>query len=165
MRIARKPYPCDVFAEEWALVAPCPKVLPEAAGQREPWLREVFNGLRYIVEAGAAWRWMAHDLLPLVGLISPRRSAGGSLACGLRWAAVYQQTQRWLAAGCFDALAEDLRGVLRLAAGRKVQPSAVILDGRTLRSSPESGERAELARIAEAVQAATGTSVKLACVD
>jgi hypothetical protein len=39
-------------------------------------------------------------------------------------------------------LAEDLRTVLRLSAGRKAQPSATILDTRTLRSTPESGERA-----------------------
>jgi transposase len=55
---------------------------------------------------------------------------------------VYQQAQRWLAAGCFEALAHDLRAVLRQAAGRSAEPSAAILDSRTLRSSPESGERA-----------------------
>jgi transposase len=82
----------------------------------------VFNGLRYVVKTGAPWRWMLGDLPP--------------------WAAVYQQAQRWLAAGCFEALAEDLRVVLRLAVGRKSQPSAAILDSRTLRSSPESGPRA-----------------------
>jgi transposase len=58
------------------------------------------------------------------------------------WAAVYQQAQRWLAAGVFEALANDLRAILRLAAGRKAEPSAVILDSRTLRSTPESGARA-----------------------
>ena len=58
------------------------------------------------------------------------------------WAAVYQQAQRWLGAGCFEQLAEDLRAVLRLVAGRKPAPSAAVLDSRTLRSSPESGARA-----------------------
>jgi len=58
------------------------------------------------------------------------------------WAAVYQQTQRWLAAGCFEALVDDLRAVLRLAAGRAAEPTAAIIDSRTLRSTPESGERA-----------------------
>jgi len=82
----------------------------------------VFNGLRYVVKTGAPWRWMPHDLPP--------------------WAAVYQPAQRWLAAGCFEALAEDLRAVLRLAAGRASQPTAAVLDSRPLRSSPESGERA-----------------------
>jgi transposase len=55
---------------------------------------------------------------------------------------VYQQAQRWLSAGCFAQLAEDLRAVLRMAAGRAPEPSAAVRDGRTLRSSPESGERA-----------------------
>jgi hypothetical protein len=57
-------------------------------------------------------------------------------------AAVHQQAQRWLAAGCLEASAEDPRAALRVAAGRKAGPSAVILDSRTLRSSPERGERA-----------------------
>ena len=58
------------------------------------------------------------------------------------WYAVYQQSQRWLAAGCFEALAQDLRALLRLAAGRDEEPTAAIIDSRTLRSTPESGPRA-----------------------
>src|SRR5204862_1332348 len=57
-------------------------------------------------------------------------------------AAVYQETQRWLKAGVFEAIVADLRAVLRLAEGRNEQPSATILDSRTLQSSPESGHRA-----------------------
>jgi len=78
--------------------------------------------LRYIIKTGAPWRWMPNDLPP--------------------WEIVYQQAQRWLRAGCFEALAEDLRALLRLAAGRKEHPSAAIIDSRTLRSTPESGARA-----------------------
>jgi transposase len=55
---------------------------------------------------------------------------------------VYQQSQRWLAAGCFEALAQDLRALLRLASGRAEEPTAAIIDSRTLRSTPESGTRA-----------------------
>src|SRR3954452_10113016 len=122
MTDARKRYPSDVSDEEWALVAPYLTLLCEEAGQRQHSLREVFNGLRYIIKTGAPWRWMPNDLPP--------------------WAEVYQQTQRWLAAGCFEALAEDLRAVLRQLAGRAAAPMAAILDSRTLRSTPESGARA-----------------------
>jgi transposase len=118
----RKPYPSDVSDDEWALVAPYLSLMTEEAPQREYSLREVFNGLRWIVRTGAQWRWLPHDLPP--------------------WPAVYQQTQRWLRAGVFESLVHDLRAVLRLAQGRNEAPSAVILDARTLQSSPESGARA-----------------------
>lgn len=58
------------------------------------------------------------------------------------WYTVHQQAQRWIKAGCFESMAHDLRTILRLAAGKKGQPSAVILDGRTMQSTPESGARA-----------------------
>ena len=55
---------------------------------------------------------------------------------------VYQQSQRWLKAGVFETMAHDLRALMRLAEGRKAEPTAVIFDSRTLQSSPESGEHA-----------------------
>ena len=58
------------------------------------------------------------------------------------WYAVYQQAQRWLKAGVFEAMVHDLREVMRLAEGRGAQPRAAIFDSRTLQSSPESGARA-----------------------
>ena len=58
------------------------------------------------------------------------------------WALVYPQAQRWLRAGVFETMAQDLRAVLRLAAGRAAEPTAAILDSRTLHSTPESGARA-----------------------
>src|SRR5437763_5851561 len=122
MTPSRNPCPTDVSDEEWAFVAPYLMLLPEDAGQRTHGLREVFNGLRWIVRAGAPWRLMPNDLPP--------------------WYIVYQQTQRWLAAGVFETMAHDLRVLLRLAADRDPQPSAAIFDSRTLQSSAESGERA-----------------------
>ena len=53
-----------------------------------------------------------------------------------------QQTRRWLTAAVFESIAHDLRVLLRLAAGRDPEPTAAILDSRTLQSTPESGERA-----------------------
>jgi transposase len=117
-----KAYPSDVSDEEWAFVAPYLTLMTEDAPQREHSLREVFNGLRWLARTGASWRLMPHDLPP--------------------WEAIYQQTRRWLKAGVFEAMVHDLRELLRLAQGRKAQPSAVILDSRTLQSTPESGARA-----------------------
>jgi len=118
----RKAYPSDVSDEEWAFVAPYLTLMTEEAPQRGHSLREVFNGLRWIIRAGAPWRMMPNDLPP--------------------WYTVYQQTQRWISAGVFESIVHDLRALLRLAKGRNEQPSAAIFDSRTLQSTPESGERA-----------------------
>jgi transposase len=178
----RKPYPTDVSDEEWGFIAPYLTLMREDAPQREYPLREVFNGLRYVVRGGISWRMIPNDLPP--------------------WEVVYQQTQRWLRAGVFEALVHDLRVLLRVAQGRKEQPSAAILDSRTLQSSPESGKRAgydgakrrkgskthmavdtlghllalhvtaadeqdrtQVAQLAQDVQRATGASVEIAFVD
>jgi transposase len=119
---ARKPYPSDVSDDEWAFVAPYLTLMREDAPQREHPLREVFNGLRWIVRAGAPWRMLPTNLPP--------------------WHTVYQQPRRWIEAGVFEAIVHDLRRVLREAEGRAPEPRAAILDSRTLQSSPESGGRA-----------------------
>lgn len=178
----RKPYQSDVSDDEWAFVAPYLTLMKEEAPQREHSLREVFNGVRWLVRTGAQWRMMPNDLPP--------------------WHTVYQQTQRWINAGVFEAIAHDLRMLLREIAERAPHPTAAIFDSRTLQSSPESGERAaydgakrrkgskvhiavdtlghllalfvtpanaqdraQVAELAEQVQAATGEMVEVAFVD
>jgi len=120
--MSRKPYPTDVSDDEWNFVAPYLTLIREDAPQREYPLREVFNALRYIARSGEAWRMMPNDLPP--------------------WPVVYQQMQRWYKARVFETMVHDLREILRLIDGRNPDPTAAILDSRTLQSTPESGGRA-----------------------
>jgi transposase len=115
-------YSSDVTDEEWTFCAPYLTLMKEDAPQREYDSRAMFNAVRYMVRAGCPWRMIPNDLPP--------------------WWAVHQQAQRWIKAGCFEALAHDLRKLLRLLTDKAAQPSATILDGRTMQSTPESGERA-----------------------
>src|SRR5947207_1577917 len=117
----RKRYPSDVTDEEWAFVAPYLTLMRQDAPQRDHALRDVFDALRWLVKTGAHCRYLPHDFPP--------------------WHAVYQQARRWLAAGAFERMAHDLRMILRLADGREANPTATILDSRTLQSTPESGGR------------------------
>lgn len=120
--MARRPYPSDVTDDEWAFVSPYLTLMREEAPQRRHDLREVFNALRWMVRAGAPWRMMPNHFPP--------------------WEAVHQQAQRWIAAGVFEAMVQDLRELLRVASGREPDPTAAIFDSRTLQSTPESGHRA-----------------------
>jgi transposase len=108
MDTAHKPYPSDVTDQEWAFVSAYLVLMDQAAPQRTHDLRAVFNGLRWSVRTGAPWRRSPHDVPP--------------------WAALYQQTQRWVRAGVFETIVHDLRMLIRVASGREPQPSAAILD-------------------------------------
>ena len=168
--MARKPYPSDVTDEEWDFVAPYLTLMTEDAPQREHDLREVFNAMRWVVRTGSPWRYLPNDLPP--------------------WEAVYQQSQRWLASGVFEAVTQDLRRILRVLEGRHEEPTAAVFDSRTLQSTPESGGRAgymavdtlghllslhvtaadeqdreQVGKLARDVQKQTGKSVELAYVD
>lgn len=115
-------YPTDVTDEEWEFCVSYLTLMREDAPQRDYTMRQIFNALRYMVRAGCPWRMMPNDLPP--------------------WSTVHQQTQRWIKAGCFEAMAHDLRRVLRLVADRNTFPTAAIIDARTVQSTPESGHRA-----------------------
>jgi transposase len=178
----RKPYPSDVSDEEWAFVAPYLALVREDAPQRNHDLREILNGLRWVVRTGSR------------GATCPTTCRPGK--------AIYQQTRRWLRAGVFEEMVHDLRVLLRLSKGRASDPRAAIFDSRTLGSTPESGsrggydgakrkkgskvhaavdtlghllalhvtpaseqERSRVEELAGAVQEATGESVELAYVD
>ena len=87
MTPGRKAYSSDVSDDQWSLVASYLTLIKADAMQRQHPLSELFNGLRYVIRYGITWRAMPNDLPP--------------------WFAVYQQSQRWLAAGCFETLASS----------------------------------------------------------
>lgn len=121
--MARKPYPTDVTDEQWAFVEPYLTLMRTDAPQRHHHLRDVLNALFWLVRTGGQWRMMPNDMPP--------------------WHAVYEQARRWMEAGVFEMITHDLRVAKRvLKEGRKPEPTAAIVDGRTLRSTPESGARA-----------------------
>jgi transposase len=175
-------YPSDVSDEEWAFAAPYLTLMSQTAPQREYPLRRLFNAVRYLTRTGVPWRYLPGDFPA--------------------WPAVYQQPRRWLDARCFESMVDDLRQLLRTAPGHPAEPSAMLLDSRTLPSTPESGhwagydgakrrkgskvhlavdtlghllaalvtpaneqDRAQVAALAEEVQAITGQAVTWAYAD
>ena len=119
---SRKVYPTDVTDEEWAFAAPYLTLMKEDAPQRVHALRDVFDAMRWMAKAACPWRLLPGDFPP--------------------WFVVEQQSKRWIKASVLEAMTHDLRRIIRLLHERAEEPTAAVLDGRTLQSSPESGARA-----------------------
>jgi transposase len=178
----RKPYPSDVSDEEWAFVAPYLTLMDENAPQRTYPLREVFNALRWLVKTGAHWRMMPHDLpaWPAVYQQTRRWLAAGvfedivhDLRVLLRLAAgrapeptaaifdsrTMQSTPESGARAGYDGA--------KRRKGSKLHAAVDTLGHLLARhATPASAQdRAQVERLAAAVQEATGESVAVAFVD
>ena len=122
MTASRKGCPSDVTDEPWEFLGPLLTLMTGDAPQRKHPLREVFGAVRYVVRRGRPRRMLPHDF--------PPREA------------VCQQARRRRRAGAFEQIAHELRILEQTLKDRPEQPAAAVLDGRTLRSTPESGSRA-----------------------
>lgn len=120
--MTRRAYPSDVDDETYHFLLPYLALTPEDAPQRKHPLREVLNALLWLDRTGAQWDYLPHDFPP------PD--------------IVRAQAKRWFDAHCFENAVHDLRLFTRVQQHRGGFPSAIIVDSRTLQSTPESGHRA-----------------------
>ncbi|ADV65702.1 transposase IS4 family protein [Deinococcus maricopensis DSM 21211] len=119
----RRPgYPSDVDDETYVFLLPYLVLSPEDAPQRKSPLRAVLNALFWMSRTGAQWEFLPNDLPP------PDVAR--------------TQAARWFAAGCFENAVHDLRLLTRVQQQRGAELTAIIIDSRTLQSTPESGARA-----------------------
>jgi len=119
MTPARRRYDTDLSDAEWALLAPL--LPPEKPGgrHRENELRDVINGIRYVLRTGAAWRHVPHDFP--------------------HWNLCYRWFRRWQQDGSWQRWHDLLRGRVRQQLGRHRQPSAAILDSQSVKTTETGG--------------------------
>ena len=118
----RRTYPSDIDDDAYAFLLPYLALTPEDAPQRKYPLRDVLNALLWMSRTGSQWAFLPHDLPPAE--------------------VVRSQAKRWFGAHCFENAVHDLRLFSRVQQQRGGEPSAIIIDSRTLQSTPESGHRA-----------------------
>ena len=179
---SRKPDPSDVSDEEWAFVAPYLTLMDEAAPQRRHDLREVFNGLRSIVRTGLQWRQMPHDPPPWSAVSQQTRRwlAAGVFETVVHDLRVLLRLAEGRAADPTAAIFDSrtLQSTPESGAragydghkrkkGAKVHAAVDTLGHLlALHVTPANAQdRAEVARLAAAVRAATGQTVEVAFVD
>ena len=119
--MSRKPYPSDLPDAQWEELAP---LLPPDTTRGHPRttdLREVVNGILYVLRGGIRWRMPPHDLPP--------------------WGTVWRYFRKWRDDGAWERVEEALRTRVREAAGREATPSAAIIDSQSVKTT-EKGPRA-----------------------
>jgi transposase len=178
----RKAYPSDISDAEWALVAPYLTLMTEDAPQRDYPLREVFNGLRWMARGGSSWRMMPHDLPPWYVVYQQMRrwlKAGvfEALVHDLRAVLrIADGRQEMPTASIFDSrtmqstVESGARAGYDGAKRRKGNKVHLAVDtlGHLLAlcvTAANEQDRAQVAELAERVQAETGETVEIAYVD
>ena len=139
-------YPSDLSDEEWGLIAP---LIPPAKGggkTRTVVMREVVNGLMYVLGTGCQWRAIPKDLPPK--------------------STVYDYFDLWSWDGTLDRIHHELYVKCREAAAREASPTAAIIDSQSVKSAEKGGlmirRGTMLARRSKA-RNVTSSSIRKAC--
>ena len=140
-------YPSDLTDEEWALVKPSIPRAKRGGNKRTVDVREVVNGLMYVLGTGCQWRAIPKDL--------PPRSTVNFYFC------------RWQHDGTLGRLHHALYVLCREQAGRDASPTAAIVDSQSVKGAEKGGARLIRPALTQAkrskARSATSSLTRKAC--
>ena len=111
----RKPYDTDVSDEEWAIIEPHIPPAKHGGRHRKHDMQEIINALFYLNRSGCAWRLLPHDFPP--------------------WKTVYDYFRKWRITNTWKWICQQLRQEVRIAEGRDPEPSALIIDSQSVKTT------------------------------
>jgi len=115
----RHAYPTDLTDEQWTILAPLIPPAPKNCRPRKADMREVVNGIFYVLRTGCAWRLLPHDLPP--------------------YRTVFYYFSKWRRCGVWKKIHDKLHERLREQQGRDATPSAAILDSQSVKTGEKGG--------------------------
>src|SRR5215216_8075567 len=111
----RKPYPSDLNDQEWERIEPLIPPAKSGGRKRTSNMREILDGLFYVLKTGCQWDMRPHDFPPK--------------------GTVYHYFNQWSKDGTLERMNAKLRVQVRLAAGREATPSAAIVDSQSVKTT------------------------------
>jgi len=140
-------YPSDLTDEEWAHVAALIPPARRGGNKRHVDVREIVNGLMYVLSTGCQWRAIPKDL--------PPRST------------VYDYFDLWSWDGTLDLIHHALYVKCREAVYREVSPTAAVIDSQSVKSAEKGGARlirpVTMRARRSRVRSGTFSSIRKAC--
>lgn len=112
-------YPSDLTDAEWALVEPLIPPAKRGGGKRTVNIREVVNGLMYVLSTGCQWRAIPKDF--------PAKST------------IYGYFDLWTYDGTIDRIHHALYVLCREFDGREASPTAAVIDSQSVKSAEKGG--------------------------
>lgn len=114
-------YPCGLTDSEWEQVRHLFESGGKAGNPGKYPRRQMLDACIYVLRSGCSWRMLPKDLPP--------------------WTAVYKTFRRWTSRGLFETMHDELRALWRSRQHREPDPSAVVLDSQSVRTSPQGGPK------------------------
>jgi transposase len=139
-------YPSDLTDMEWALVEPLIPPGKRGGGKRTVVMREVVNGLMYVLSTGCQWSAIPKDLPPK--------------------STVYDYFDLWSWDGTLDRMHEAFYAACREQASREASPTAAIIDSQSVKSAEKGGRtirRATMLARKSRARSVTSSSIRKAC--
>ena len=112
-------YPSDVTDEEWTHIEPIIPPAKRGGRKREVDLREVLNGIMYVLSTGCQWRYIPKDL--------PPKSTVHRYFCDWNYDGTLERIHHTLYVKCREML------------GREASPTACVIDSQSVKSAEKGG--------------------------